>query len=150
MRFTCTTDINAPRDRVVSIFLDPKKQHFFQDGFQSKVLLSGSTNSVGAQSKLIYKRLELIETIQINNLPDEFQGLYEHKHTTNTMNVKFIPLSHDTTRYVSEVHYTQFNGFVIKLLVKLFPGMFKKQVQKWINQFKLYVENESDLSKASK
>ena len=99
MRFTCSTDINAPRDQVVFIFLDPEKQHFFQDGFLSKELLSGSTNSVGAQSKLIYKRLELIETIEINNLPDEFQGLYEHKHTTNTMNVKFIPLNHATTRY---------------------------------------------------
>lgn len=142
MRFTCSTAINAPRDQVVSIFLDPEKQHYFQDGFKRKVLLSGSTNSVGAQSKLIYKRLELIETIQINNLPDEFQGLYEHKHTTNTMNVKFTPLSQEATRYISEVHYTQFNGFAIKFLAKFFPGMFKKQVQKWIHQFKLYVENE--------
>ena len=142
MKFICTTDINAPRDKVVSIFLDPEKQHHFQDGFKAKELISGTTNTVGAKSKLIFKRLELIETIQIYNLPDEFQGLYEHKHTINTMNVKFIPLSNDTTRYVSEVHYTKFNGFVIKLLVKLFPGMFKKQVQKWINQFKIYVENE--------
>ena len=104
--------------------------------------LKGSINSVGSQSKLIYKRLELIKTIQINNLPDVFQGLYVHKYTTNTMNVKFIPLNRVNTRYVSEVHYTDFKGFLTQLLAKFFPGMFKKQVQKWIHQFKLYVENE--------
>jgi len=142
MKFTCTTDINASRDKVVSTFLDPDKQHHFQDGFIGKELLTGTINTVGAKSKMIYKKLELIETIQINNLPDEFQGLYEHKHMINTMNVKFIPLNNHTTRYVSEVNYTKFNGFLIKTMVKFFPGMFKKQVQKWINQFKIYVENE--------
>lgn len=143
MKFTCTTDINTTRDKVVAIFLDPEKQHHFQDGFISKDLLSGTINAVGSKSKMLYKKLELIETIQINNLPDEFQGLYEHKHTTNTMNVKFIPLANESTRYISEVHYTEFNGFVIKLLVKFFPGMFKKQVQKWMNQFKVYCESEN-------
>ncbi|MFD2824771.1 SRPBCC family protein [Lacinutrix iliipiscaria] len=142
MKFTCSTDINAPRDKVVSIFLNPEKQHHFQDGFISKELLSGTLNTVGAQSKMTYKKLELLETIQINKLPNEFQGLYEHKHTTNTMNVKFIPLSDEKTRYVSEIHYIKFNGFIINLMVKLFPKLFKNQVNKWMFQFKRYVESE--------
>lgn len=141
MKFTSTIDIQAPRDKVVEIFLDPDKQKHFQDGFISKTLLNGKQNTVGAKSKMLYKRLELMETIQVNNLPDEFQGLYEHKHTTNTMNVKFIPLNSDSTRYISEVHYTSLNGFVVKIMAKLFPSMFKKQVEKWMTQFKNYVES---------
>ena len=140
MKFTCTIDINAPRDKVVSVFLDPEKQKHFQDGFIRKELLSGEINQVGTKSKLHYKRLELIETIQVNNLPDTFQGLYEHKHTTNTMHVTFTSVNAETTRYISEINYTKLNGFLIKAIMKLFPSMFKKQVEKWMIQFKNYVE----------
>lgn len=47
------------------------------------------------------------------------------------------------TRLEQEIHYTKFNGFLLKLLVKLFPGMFKKPVQKWVNQFKTFVEKQN-------
>ena len=47
-----------------------------------------------------------------------FKVYIEHKHMTNTMNVKFIPINNNSTRYVSEVHYTKFNGFLINLMVK--------------------------------
>ncbi|MBQ0788435.1 MAG: SRPBCC family protein [Oceanihabitans sp.] len=142
MKFTCTIDINAPRDKVVSAFLDPNKQQHFQDGFIRKEFLSGKINEVDAKSKLIYKKLELIETIQLNSLPDAFKGLYEHKHTTNTMHVTFIALNPETTRYISEIDYIKLNGFLIKMMMKLFPGMFRKQVDKWMRQFKIYIENE--------
>ena len=60
---------------------------------------------------------------------------------TNTMKVNFESLNKNETRYTSEIEYTKFNGFMIKLMAKLFPGLFKKQVLKWMNQFKTYVEN---------
>jgi len=142
MKFTCTIDINASRDKVVSVFLDPSKQHHFQDGFIRKELLSGKINEVGTKSKLIYKKLELIETVQLNNLPDTFKGLYEHKHTTNTMYVTFTSINAETTRYASEIDYIKLNGFIIKIMIKLFPGMLRKQVDTWMRQFKLYIENE--------
>ena len=142
MKFTCSIDINAPRSKVVSVFLDASKQHHFQDGFIRKELLIGKINEVGTKSKLIYKKLELIETIQLNNLPDTFKGLYEHKHTTNTMHVTFTSLTPETTRYISEIDYIKLNGFIIKMMMKLFPGMFKNQVDTWMRQFKTYIENE--------
>lgn len=98
MKFICSIDIKASRDKVVDAFIDVDKQHLFQDGFISKKLISGSNNNVGAKSKLTYKRLVLIETVLKNNLPDEFEGLYEHKHTTNTMNVTFKQLGNNVTR----------------------------------------------------
>jgi hypothetical protein len=140
MKFTCTIDINVPRDKVVAVFLDPTQQQYFQDGFIRKEVLSGKMHQVGTKSKLLYKKLELIETIQMNNLPEAFQGLYEHKHTTNTMHVTFIALNNETTRYVSEIEYIKLNGFMVNTLFKLFPGMFKKQVEKWMLQFKIYIE----------
>ena len=142
MKFTCTVEINAPLDLVAQIFEDPEQQKHFQDGFLSKELLSGTPGDIGAKSRLVYKRLELIETIIENNLPHDFKALYEHKHTTNTMAVNFTVLDYQTTRYSSEIEYTKFNGFVVNVMVKLFPSLFKKQVQKWMNQFKIYVESQ--------
>ena len=142
MNFTCTVNINAPLNLVAQIFADPDQQKHFQDGFISKVPLSGISGEKGAVSQLNYKKLELIETIIENELPHEFKALYEHKHTTNTMHVKFTALDENLTQYDSEILYTKFKGLVINLMVKIAPGLFRKQVQIWLKQFKTYVEAE--------
>ncbi len=141
MKFRSSIEINQNKEKVAEIFVNPDVQHHFQDGFKSKTLLSGEEGKKGAKSKMVYKKLELIETILENNLPDEFYALYEHKYTTNTMKVTFNSLENGSTQYVSEIEYTQFNGFLMKMLSTLFPGMFKKQVIKWMDQFKVYCEN---------
>ena len=141
MKFTCSIVINQSRAKIVEFFSKTEYQHHFQDGFISKTLLSGTEGENGSTSKMVYKRLELIETVLENNLPDSFYALYEHKHTTNTMRITFTELNENSTQYDSEIHYTKFNGFIINALVKLFPGMFKKQVLKWMKQFKEFAEN---------
>jgi uncharacterized membrane protein len=142
MKFTCTIDINCDRKKVAEIFSNPDNLKHFQEGFKSFEYLEGIPGQKGATKRLVYEKLELIETILVNNLPDEFMALYEHKHMTNTMRVEFIDLGDHKTRYNSEIHYTKFNGVFIKIIAKLFPGMFKKQVLKWMHLFKDYVENQ--------
>ncbi len=141
MKFNCSVDINQHTDKVVDIFSNPKHLKYIQEGFISKELISGIAGEKGAKSKMTYEKLELIETVITNNLPEEFYALYEHKHMTNTMKVSFIVLNDSKTRYNSEIHYTKFNGVFIKVITKLFPKMFKKQVLKWMNLFKNYAEN---------
>ncbi len=150
MKFTCSIDINANIDKVQFVFLDASKLQYYQDGFRSKTLISGTEGSIGAKSQIVYEKLELMETILTNNLPGEFLALYEHKHMTNTMRVELISIAKDRTQYVTEIEYTKFNGFVIKVIAKLFPSMFKKQVQKWLEQFKNYIENNDDTSNNTK
>jgi len=101
MKFTCSIDIHANIDKVIEVFLNPDNLKHFQDGFVAKELISGTPGEKGAKSKMVYKKLELIETIITNNLPDEFFALYEHKHMTNTMKVSFIYLADNKTRYLS-------------------------------------------------
>ncbi len=143
MQFTCHTDINAPMHIVIALFENPDNLKEWQDGFISIEPISGTPGEVGATAKLRYEKLELIETILRNELPKEFKANYEHKHMVNTMSCKFIKMDTGVTRLEQEIHYTKFNGFLPKLLVKLFPGIFKKQVQKWLNQFKTFVEKQS-------
>ena len=146
MKYTCSTIINAPIDTVVSLWNDPQYFQEWQDGFQSITLLNGKANEIGSKSKIILKdgmQIELIETIIINELPKEKKALYEHKHMINTQNSRFEIVDEDKTRYISEVEYIQFNGLMIKLMAKLFPGKFKNQSQKWMDQFKAFVESNT-------
>ncbi len=144
MKYTCSIDINLPLDNVVSLWENKAYFKEWQDGFQYIKLIKGEPNSVGTKSKILLqegkRKIELIETILINNLPEEKKALYEHIHMTNTQTTRFKKLSENQTRYISEVEYTKFNGIIPKVMVKLFPGMFKKQSQKWMNQFKAFVE----------
>lgn len=146
MKYTCTIDINLPIDKVVALWSNEAYFKEWQDGFESIELISGTPDTKGAKSKIIFNgkhKMELLETIISNDLPNEKVGLYEHIHMTNTQTSRFIAINEYTTQYISEVEYTKFNGFMIKLMAKLFPGKFKQQSQKWMNQFKKFAETNT-------
>ena len=144
MRYTCTVDINLPIDQVVTLWLDENNFKNWQDGFESIEHLSGTPETTGAKSKILLKgprgKMELLETIVTSNLPLEKTAIYEHIHMTNKQTTRFKAIEDTKTQYISEVEYTQFNGFMIKLMAKLFPSKFKGQSQKWMNQFKALAE----------
>ena len=141
MKFSCTTSIKRPIQEVADAFIDPKSMKQSHEGFIRKELISGDHNENGTKYKLIYKKLDMTETIIDNNLPKSFSGLYEHKHMTNTMKNFFESISENETKFSAEIEYTEFKGFLIKTIAKLFPGMFKKQGDKWLLRVKNYCEN---------
>lgn len=144
MKFTCSVDINLPINRVVELFDNVDNLKHWQDGFISHENVSGPPGESGSISRFKYKsgkrEINLTETIVINDLPVEFKALYEAKEMTNTMSNKFSSLTENSTHYSAEINYIKFNGFMIKLMATIFPGMFKKQVQKWLNHFKDFCE----------
>jgi len=149
MKYTCSTIINYPIHIVVKLWKNPDYFHKWQDGFKSITLIEGIEDQVGAKSKIVLEdkmRIELIETILINDLPREKKALYEHKHMTNTQSSRFENIDGNSTRFISEVEYIEFNGFMIKLMAKLFPGKFKSQSQRWMDQFKEFVESANHAS----
>lgn len=144
MKFTCHIDINKPIHELVDLFNNPDNLKEWQDGFQRLEHLSGTPGQKGAISNLYYimrgKEEVIQETLISMNLPSEMSGTYVHRHMSNTMQVEFEAIDEENTRYINHIHYTELNGFMIKLMAKLMPGMFKKQVQKWQNQFKAFAE----------
>lgn len=146
MRFKSSIDINKPKDEVAKFFANPTYLHEYQDGFVKKELVSGVEGQDGAVSNMFYKQgkreLELTETIVKNDLPDSFEGFYHHKHMDNTMKCTFMALNDVTTRYDSEFEYTRVSWIIPKLMFMLFPSMFKKQGEKWMKQFKEFVEKQ--------
>ena len=148
MKFVCSVTIQKPRDLVVKYFADPMYLAEYQEGFIKKELQSGIEGQTGAISKMYYKmgkgEMELTETITHNNLPETFAAQYHHKSTDNTMLCKFIAIDTQSTQCYWEIEYTAMRGFMINLMKILFPGAFKKQVEKWLNNFKAFVEKQEN------
>ena len=146
MKFKGTVEINKSRDEVVRFFTDPTYLGEYQDGFVKKELVSGDAGQDGAISKMFYKYgsrdMELIETIINNHLPDSFEAFYHHIHMDNYMRCNFIVLDKNKTRYAYEFEYTRINWVMPKLMAILFPGIYRKQGEKWMRQFKEFVEKQ--------
>ena len=143
MEFTLEIEINKPIERVVELFDNPDNMIKWMEGLQSFEPLSGTPGQPGAKSRLKFKmgkrEIEMIETVTVRNLPDEFSGTYEANGVYNIVKNKFVKLSETKTKYITEQEF-QFNGFM-KLMAFLMPGAFKKQSLKFLTDFKSFVEN---------
>jgi carbon monoxide dehydrogenase subunit G len=143
MKYTTEIEINKPIDQVIELFDNPAHMGKWMEGLQSFDPISGKPGEVGARSRLKFKmgkrQIDMIETITVRNLPDEFSGTYEAKGVFNIVKNKFSALPGNKTRYVTEQEF-QFKGFM-KIIGLLMPGAFKKQSMKSLIDFKNFVEN---------
>ncbi len=146
MKFQGYVDIKQPKDKVAALFADPQHYGEYQDGFEKKELISGEAGQEGAISMYYYRYgkqlMELEETVTTNNLPDSFEAYYHHKHMDNTMKCRFTALEENLTRYEYEFEYTRMNWVMPRLIAILFPGVYRRQGEKWMRQFKEFAERQ--------
>jgi len=142
MKYKCEIEINKPIDQVVALFDNPDNMDQWMEGLQSFEHLSGKQGQPGAKSKLKFKmgkrEIEMIETINTRNLPDEFTGTYEAKAVINIVHNKFDKLSENKTKYITEQEF-KFSGYM-RIIALLMPSAFKKQSNKYLLNFKNFVE----------
>ena len=86
------------------------------------------------------RRVEMVETITVKNLPDEFSGTYEVDGTVNHITARFIDLGNNRTKYISESEFI-FSSFMMKVFAFIMPGMFKKQSLENMQRFKEFAES---------
>ncbi len=145
MKYTVEIEINKPIDKVIELFDNPDTMSQWMEGLQSYEHLSGTPGQPGAKLKLKFKmgnrEFEMIETVTVRNLPDEFTGTYEANGVLNTVKNSFIKLSDTKTKYVTENEF-QLKGFM-KVMAFLMPGAFKKQSLKFMGAFKKFVESQN-------
>lgn len=144
MKYTCEIEINKPIQKVIELFDNSDNMYKWMEGLESFEHLNGTPGEVGARSILKFKKgrseIHLIETITVKNLPEEFTGTYEAKGVFNVVKNKFIPLSENKTKYITEQDF-KLTGFM-KIIGFLMPGAFKQQSMKYLAAFKHFVENE--------
>jgi len=145
MKYSTEITIALPVEKVVELFDNPENLKYWQPGLESFEHLSGTPGHAGAKSRLRYKMgkrtVEMIETITKRDLPDIFSGTYEAQGVLNISVNRFVPLSDNSTKYISEQEF-RFKG-MMKLMAMLMPGMFKKQSLKYLQDFKTFAENEA-------
>ena len=143
MKYTTEIEINLPVDKVIELFDNADNLSKWQPELISFKHISGEPGQVGAKSNLKYqmgkREIEMVETITVRNLPEEFSGTYEAKGVFNVVKNKFIPLSESKTQYITEQEF-QFSG-MMKLMGAVMPGAFKKQSEKYLRQFKEFAES---------
>ena len=144
MKYTCTTEVPLKREDCIKLWLDESQYDKWQDGFQYKKWTKGIPNQKDSISNILFiqgkRKIELEELITENNLPSYIKGNYTHIHMTNTQKVSFEHISSQKTLVTTEVEYTEFKSFIPKMMAKFFPSLFKKQSQKWLDQFKSLAE----------
>ena len=143
MKFTVKIKINLARNKVIELFDSTENLKKWQPGLLSFEHQSGTPGEVGAKSRLQYKmgkrEIEMVETITVKNLPDEFSGIYEAKGVRNEVKNYFYKVDKNTTKWVSENEF-RCSGF-IKIIAFFMPGSFKKETMKYLEYFKEFTEN---------
>lgn len=144
MKYQTEIEINQPIDKVIKLFDNPENMKKWMEGLQSFEHLSGTPGQPGAKSKLKFKmgnrEMEMIETIKVRNLPGEFSGTYESKGGLNIVTNRFVKLSENKTRQITEQEF-QFKG-VMKIMAVLMKGAFIKQSKKYGEAFKKFAESQ--------
>ncbi|MBP6185528.1 MAG: SRPBCC family protein [Saprospiraceae bacterium] len=143
MKYHLEVDINVPLFRAIDLFKDPNNMDKWMEGLQHFEHIRGQVGQVGAKSMLKFKmgrrEIEMIETIIVNKLPEEFTGTYEAKGVFNIVKNRFIAMPDNSTKYITEQEF-KFTGFM-RILGFLMPGAFKNQSQKYMRDFKRFAEN---------
>lgn len=142
MEYTCEIDIDLPRSRVIELFDDPDNLPKWQDGLKSFTHKSGDVGQAGAKSDIVFqmgkRRVDMVETIETRNLPDEFTGIYTAKGMWNR-NANFFTENAGKTRWRQDNEF-RCSGFMMRAMAFFMPGMFKKQSMKFMVAFKNFAE----------
>lgn len=141
MKYNCSIEIDRPRNEIIPLFEDTDRMGEWQDGFISFEHISGEMGAAGSKAKIKYKmgsrEIDMVETMESYDLPDEMVAIYEADKVWNRNINRFTDLE-DRTRWDMECEF-QCGGFV-KLMAFFMPGMFRKQTEKMMSDFKRFAE----------
>lgn len=145
MKYTCETTIRLPRQRVIELFDNPENLKYWMPGLEKFEHINGEPGKPGAQSRLEFKmgkrKMVMIETITVRNLPHEFSGTYEVNNVYNEVKNFFEELPDGTTKYSTENHF-RFSG-VMKIFAFFMGSAFRKTSQDYLERFKAFAEKQS-------
>jgi uncharacterized membrane protein len=142
MKYTTSVEIDRPIEEVVALFDNSENLYKWMKGLKSMEHLSGEEGKAGAKSHMVFetgkRRIEMVETIDDMNLPDNMSCTYEAKGVTNIQHTRFEKVDDNKTRYVCDNEF-QFRGFM-KIMGLMMPGAFKKQSLQYQKDFKAFAE----------
>ena len=150
MKYRNEVVVAVARSEFIKKLDDPNNMKHWQRGLQRASQLNGVPGQEGAQMQLEYqmgkRNVEMVETIIKRAFPDEFYATYETQGVYNLQKNYFIELDENSTKWVSESEF-RFSSIGMKLMGWLMPGAFKKQSQKYLEDFKNFAEKGTSVNK---
>ncbi len=144
MKYELSVEIEKPIEDVIALFDSVDNLYEWMDGLESFEHLEGTPGEVGAKAKLKFdmngRKIEMIETITVKDLPREFSATYDAQGVNNIVRNRFQKINDDRTSYETENEF-QFSG-IMKIFSWIMPGQFKKQSLKYMEDFKKFAESK--------
>lgn len=143
MKYTVDVIIEVPREDVIKKMDNVDNMKHWQNGLVSAEHISGTPGEIGAKMKLSYtfgkRNMALIETITKNNFPEEFHATYKAKGMHSIQENFFENTPEGYTKWISRCEFEP-SGFMMRMMLFLMPGAFKKQSKKYMIDFKNFAE----------
>ncbi|MFL5765555.1 MAG: SRPBCC family protein [Bacteroidia bacterium] len=144
MKYAVSIEIGLSLERVIELFDNPDNLKYWMEGIVGFELISGQPRQPGSKYKLTFKQgkrtVVMIETITVRNPPHELSWSFDINGTQNNVRNLFERISENKTRLTNEQEFIA-KGFM-KIMGRLFKGMFKKQSLKYMNAFKKFAESK--------
>lgn len=136
--------VDAPLAEFIAKMDDPENMKHWQRGFEKHEFVEGLPGENGSKMNMFYddgkRKFELLETIIKRELPHEFHATYEMPGMYNLQRNYFSETPDGKTKWVSESEFTS-DKFMFKVMMTLFPGIFKKQSRIVMDDLAAFVEN---------
>ncbi len=142
MHYTCEIDIDKPRHEVVKLFENTDNMKYWQKGLVNFEHISGEPGKPGAESLIKYdmgkRKIEMIETVTFNKLPEEFHANFLANGVTNIQK-NYFSESDGKTKWVSDSEF-KFTGLMKLMAFFMGKKTFQKQSQSYLEDFKSFAE----------
>ncbi len=133
-----------PRAKVVELFDNPENWPKWQESLVSSEALEGTPGEEGAKTKLLHKfgrrEIEMVETIESKNLPEEMNCIYIAPGAWNRVIYRFAEIGPSETRWEFETEF-RCTGF-LRIMAFLMPSIFRKASLKDMTSFKRFAESQ--------
>ncbi|MEU4427133.1 SRPBCC family protein [Actinoplanes sp. NPDC024001] len=162
MKFTVSTEIALPRERVAQLLADPAHMQKWIRGLVVHEPLSGAHGHVGTTSRVVmqmgnqtFEGTETVtrrEPVDLHGIPKESVVHFEREIVGGGMSSivrdRLTEAGPQTTLWQSENEY-RFSGILMRLVGLLMPGAFRKQSQQHMQDFKAFAEQGRDVRDAT-
>lgn len=161
MKYSISTEIALPRERVVQLLEDPTGRPKWLRGLVSHETVRGVDGQVGTESRVVFQSgkqtMECTETItrrepaDLHDVPPDTVIHYEREIVVdgmwNAAREHLTEASPERTLWVSENEY-RFIG-LMRLAAPFMRGVFIKQSRSHMEDFKAYAEHGTDVREAT-
>jgi len=143
MIYTTEIKINLPIEQVIKKMDNVENLKHWQRGLVSVEHVMGTPGELGSKMKLNYKfggrSMQLVETIIKRNFPNEFHATYDSKGMHNIQENYFEKTPDGLTKWISKSQFLPLT-FLMRTMIMITPQMFRKQSQKYMQDFKNFAE----------